>query len=222
MQAYLSVPGSVAQSLAAFAKTSVLTPGGEETVTLHINLADNAVYDPAAAAWQLPQGEYRLYIGKNSRDTVTAAALTLTETVTTMQCRTCCAAADTLHEIQAPEHKLPALPDTAVQLTMDPAAFSCKTGDYTEPQVTESPRVREVLDSLTTEQQVELLRGGDLQNQNPGQHQITGAGGKTAITLPEQGVPNVVFSDGPAGVNIMNEVIFTADGGIRPAKMIER
>ena len=222
VQAYLSVPGSVAQSLAAFAKTSVLTPGGEETVTLHINLADNAVYDPAAAAWQLPQGEYRLYIGKNSRDTVTAAALTLTETVTTMQCRTCCAAADTLHEIQAPEHKLPALPDTAVQLTMDPAAFSCKTGDYTEPQTTESPRVREVLDSLTTEQQVELLRGGDLQNQNPGQHQITGAGGKTAITLLEQGVPNVVFSDGPAGINILEEILVTPDGGVRPAKMIER
>lgn len=153
---------------------------------------------------------------------MTAAALTLTETVTTMQCRTCCAAADTLHEIQAPEHKLPALPDTAVQLTMDPAAFSCKTGDYTEPQTTESPRVREVLDSLTTEQQVELLRGGDLQNQNPGQHQITGAGGKTAITLLEQGVPNVVFSDGPAGINILEEILVTPDGGIRPAKMIER
>lgn len=222
VQAYLAVPGSVAQSLAAFAKTSVLAPGGEETVTLHIALDDNAVYNAAAAAWQLPQGAYRLYIGKNSRDTVTAAALTLAETVTTEQCRSCCAASDALQEIEAPAHTLPPLPDTAVQLTIDPAAFSCKTADYTEPQAAESPRVREVLDSLTTEQQVELLRGGELQDQTPGQHQIAGACGKTAITLREQGVPNIVFSDGPAGVNIVEEILITADGGIKPAKMIER
>lgn len=222
VQAYLAVPGSVAQSLAAFAKTSVLAPGGEETVTLHIALADNAVYNAAAAAWQLPRGEYRLYIGKNSRDTVAAAALTLAETITTEQCRSCCAAGDALQEIEVPAPSLPPLPDTAVRLTIDPAAFSCKTADYTEPQAAESPRVREVLDSLTTEQQVELLRGGELQDQTPGQHQIAGACGKTAITLREQGVPNIVFSDGPAGVNIVEEILITADGGIKPAKMIER
>ena len=222
VQAYLAVPGSTAQSLAAFAKTSLLAPGAEETVALNISLSDNAIYNETSAAWQLPQGEYRLYIGKNSRDTVTTAALTLAKTVTTEQCRTCCAAADTLQEMQAPAQSLPPLPETAVQLTIDPTAFTCKTADYTDPQTTESPRVHEVLDVLTTEQQVELLRGGELQNQAPAQHQITGACGKTAITLLEQGVPNIVFSDGPAGINIMNEVIFTADGNIKPAKMIER
>lgn len=222
VQGYLHIPGSVAQSLTAFAKTPVLTAGESCEVALHIDLADNTVYQEENARWELPQGEYRLYIGKNSRDTVTAAALTLAETVTVRQCRTCCKAADTLQEIEAPAQALSPLPENAVQLTIDPAAFACETADYTEPQAAESPRVREVLDSLTTEQQVELLRGGDLQNQTPGQHQITGAGGKTAITLQEQGVPNIVFSDGPAGVNIVEEIIITADGGIKPAKMLER
>ena len=222
VQGYLHIPGSVAQSLTAFAKTPVLTAGESCEVALHIDLADNTVYQEENARWELPQGEYRLYIGKNSRDTVTAAALTLAETVTVRQCRTCCKAADTLQELEAPAQALSPLPENAVQLTIDPAAFACETADYTEPQAAESPRVREVLDSLTTEQQVELLRGGDLQNQTPGQHQITGAGGKTAITLQEQGVPNIVFSDGPAGVNIVEEIIITADGGIKPAKMLER
>lgn len=221
VQAYLSVPGSVAQSLAAFDKTPVLAAGESTEIVLTIDLADDAVYKEETAGWQLPQGEYRLYIGKNSRDTVPAAALTLAETVTVRQCRTCCAASGALQEIDAPARALPPLPETVPQLTIDPTAFSCETADYTEPQAAESPRVREVLDSLTTEQQVELLRGGDLQNQTPGQHQITGAGGKTAITLQEQGVPNIVFSDGPAGVNIVEEVIFT-EQGIKPAKMIER
>ena len=222
VQAYLSVPGSVAQSLAAFAKTPVLAAGESAETVLAIDLADNAVYNEEKACWELPQGEYRLYIGKSSRDTVTAAALTLAGTVTVRQCRTCCKAADTLHEIEAPARALPPLPANAVRLKVDPAAFVCETTDYTEPHAAESPRVREVLDSLTTEQQVELLRGGDLQNQTPGQHQITGAGGKTAITLREQGVPNIVFSDGPAGVNVVEEIILTADGGTKPAKMIER
>ena len=222
VQGYLHIPGSVAQSLTAFAKTPVLTAGESCEVALHIDLADNAVYQEENARWELPQGEYRLHIGKNSRDTVTAAALTLAETVTVKQCRTCCKTPDALQEIEAPAQALPPLPENAVQLTIDPAAFACETADYTEPQAAESSRVREALDSLTTEQQVELLRGGDLQNQTPGQHQITGAGGKTAITLQEQGVPNIVFSDGPAGVNIVEEIIITADGGIKPAKMLER
>ena len=221
VQAYLSVPGSVAQSLAAFAKTPVLAAGESCDTTLKIGLADNAVYNEENACWQLPGGEYRLYIGKNSRDTVTAAALALAETVTVEQCRTCCAASGALHEIEAPAATLPPLPETAVRLVIDPAAFACVAADYTEPQAAESPRVREVLDGLTVEQQVELLRGGDLQNQAPGQHLITGAGGKTAITLLEHGVPNIVFSDGPAGINIVEEVIFTGQG-IKPAKMIER
>ena len=222
VQAYLGVPGSVAQSLAVFVKTPVLAAGESCTAELKIDLADNAIYNEASACWQLPQGEYRLYIGKNSRDTVIAAVLALAETVTVKQCRTCCAASDVLQEIEATAHTLPPLPETAVQLVIDPAAFACETADYTEPQAAESPRVREVLDSLTTEQQVELLRGGDLQNKTIQHFQIAGAGGKTAITLLEQGVPNVIFSDGPAGVNIVNEIIVTADGNTKPAQMLER
>ena len=102
VQAYLSVPGSVAQSLVAFAKTPVLAAGESCETTLTIDLADNAVYNEENAQWELPQGEYRLHIGKNSRDTVTAAAMTLAETVPVRQCRTCCKASDALHEIAAP------------------------------------------------------------------------------------------------------------------------
>ena len=77
VQGYLHIPGSVAQSLTAFAKTPVLTAGESCEVALHIDLADNTVYQEENARWELPQGEYRLYIGKNSRDTVTAAARVL-------------------------------------------------------------------------------------------------------------------------------------------------
>ena len=86
----------------------------------------------------------------------------------------------------------------------------------------ESAWVKSVLDSLTAEEMIELHRGGDLQNNGPGQHIIMGAGGKTCITLTEKGIPNVVFSDGPAGVNIMEEVVYGPDGSQKTAKMPEK
>ena len=222
VQAYLSVPGDAAQSLAAFGKTALLAPGESETLTLCFDLGDQSIYCEECSAWMLPQGEYRLHLGVNSRDTKTVAALTLNETVKIVQCRKACAPAKPIDEIRPAAAVPPALPAEVVCLTIDPAAFAAQAVDYAEPSVPESAKVKETLDRLTTTQQVELLRGGDLQNQTPGQHQITGAGGKTNITLLEQGVPNVVFSDGPAGVNIVEEIIVLEDGSIKPAKMIER
>lgn len=222
VQVYLSVPGDVAQSLAAFGKTVELAPGESALLDLLFDLDEQSTYNEQAACWELPAGEYRLHIGSNSRSTVPAAALTLEQTVITRRCRTCCAPTAPVAELCAPARPLAALPADCFRLVIDPAAFFCEEVDYTTPQMDENEKIKAVLDKLSCEQQVELLRGGDLQNQTPGQHQVTGAGGKTAITLLEQGVPNIVFSDGPAGVNILEEILITPEGGIKPAKMIER
>lgn len=38
----------------------------------------------------------------------------------------------------------------------------------------------------------------------------------------DKGIPNVVFSDGPAGVNITNRVCFMEDGSVKPVEIPER
>ncbi len=238
VQVYLSVPGSVEKSLAAFGKTSLLPAGTAEELILTFDLKDNAVYNEEGSCWELPQGNYLVQAGAHSRSVAAAAVLTLAETVPTRQCRSCCRAQENWPrpELAAEDaagkneqngqnsqnDSGAALPEGLPVLVVDPAVFTCELVDYTEPAAEESEKVKEVLDRLTTEQQVELLRGGDLQNQTIPHFQIMGAGGKTAITLLEQGVPNIIFSDGPAGVNIMEELTVTESGTFRPAKPLER
>ncbi len=238
VQVYLSVPGSVAKSLAAFGKTSILPPSASEELTLSFDLADNAVYNEEGSCWELPQGKYLVQVGVHSRSVAVAAVLTLADTVVTRQCRSCCAA-----EANWPRPELTAkdaaaqnekdgqdaqnnsgksLPEGVPVLAVDPDVFTCERVDYTEPAAEESEKVKEVLDRLTTEEQVELLRGGDLQNRTIKHFEIMGAGGKTAITLLKQGVPDIIFSDGPAGVNIMESLIVDENGNFRPAKVLER
>lgn len=221
VQVYLSVPGSGEyQRLVAFGKTGDIAPGGAETLALSFDLAGGAVYSEERSAWVLNPGRYILRVGSSSRDTVPAAVLTLGSDVVTRQCRSCCAATDALNELRAEIEQRPVSGVPA--LTVDPAAFVTEIVDYTEPEVAETPREKAILDSLTVEEQAEFLRGGDLQNAPRGTLEIHGAGGKTVTSLLERGIRNVIFSDGPAGINIVNRVHALPGGGFAPADIPER
>ena len=94
--------------------------------------------------------------------------------------------------------------------------------EATEPEVVETEKEKAVLDSLTTAEQLELLRGGDLQQVPRGAHDIHGGAGKTATTLLDKGICNVCFSDGPAGINIVKKVRELTVGGFAPAEIPDR
>lgn len=220
-QAYLSVPGSGEyQRLVAFAKTGTIAPGEQETLELRFDMADGTVYSEEKAAWILNSGEYIIRVGNSSRNTSPAAVLSLAESVIIRQCKNCCAATDDLGELTA-EIGLEDVAGVPV-LTVDPAVFATETVDYTEPEVVETAQEKEILDGLTVEEQAEFLRGGDLQNAPAGTLEIHGAGGKTVTSLLEKGICNVIFSDGPAGVNIVNRVHALPGGGFAPADIPER
>lgn len=104
----------------------------------------------------------------------------------------------------------------------DPAAFVTEAVDYTEPWPEETEQERKILDSLTPEEQAWFLQGGDLRNPPAGALDIPGAGGKTTTALLDKGIRNVVFSDGPAGVNICRMVKVLPDGRFAAAEVPER
>lgn len=226
VQVYLSAPQGERhkeyQRLAAFAKTETIQPGTSRTVELSFDLADGASYDEAAAAWVLDAGTYAVRVGNSSRNTVIAAAIELPAAVTVRQCKNCCAPADEL-PVFAPK-TAPAwdIPTGVPMLVADPAAFAAETVHYTEPTFAETLQEKAILDSLTTEEQAEFLRGGDLQNAPRGTLEIHGAAGKTVTSLLDKGICNVIFSDGPAGVNVVNRVKLLPDGGFAPADVPER
>lgn len=226
VQLYLSAPQSGQhkeyQRLAAFAKTETLQPGAAQAVELSFDLTAGASYDETAAAWVLDAGMYAVRVGNSSRNTAIAAAVELPSSVTVCQCRTCCPPADELPAFFPETAPAWEIPTGVPVLTADPAAFVTETADYAEPELKETAQEKAILDSLTTEEQAWFLQGGALQQVPQGALDIHGAAGKTTTALLDKGIRNVVFADGPAGVNVVNRVYALPNGSFAPADVPER
>ena len=69
------------KALAAFWKTGLLPPGGQETGTLEFDLRDCASYDEESACKILEAGEYGIYVGSDSRKNAICAILVLDRTL---------------------------------------------------------------------------------------------------------------------------------------------
>ena len=85
VQLYLSAqadgPERPAQELKDFAKTAVLAPGEEETLTLRMPLTELAVFDEERGLYVIPGGLYTLRIGTSSNDTAAAAQIAVEEEI---------------------------------------------------------------------------------------------------------------------------------------------
>jgi beta-glucosidase len=223
-QIYLSCPrGGLkkeAQRLVGFAKTRELAPGEAQSLTVNFDMIRAASYNEEKAAWILEKGDYVLKAGNSSVNTKVIAVITLDGTVVVEQCKHCCIPETSAPEFDAPLIDAPAVDADTPRIVLKAVDFVVVTHDYTEPPVTETEREKELLDSLSPEETAELLRGGDVRQ--GGQHIVLGAGGKTAITLSEKGIGNIVLSDGPAGLNILQCVKITENGIQTPGAVIER
>ncbi len=225
VQLYVSAPeGSRKkeyQRLVTFGKTAELQPGASEILTLEFDLSECESYCEESSQWALDGGRYLVRIGNSSRNTVVAAAIELEERVVLRQCRSCCAASDDLGDFAPENSRTEAFADVPV-LQVKASAFKTVIVDYREPEFAETEQEKAILDSLTPEEQAWLLQGGALQNVPRGALDIHGAGGKTTTSLLDRGIRNVVFSDGPAGVNIANQVKALPSGGFAPSQVPER
>lgn len=222
VQLYVSVPGERKeyQRLVTFAKTGDLHPGKTEICELKFDLAECASYCEEKAAWVLDAGSYVVRIGNSSRGTSVAAVIELDKPVITRQCRNCCAAVDELPEFAASVTWK--APENVPVLTANAADITTVVTDYTEPEIMENEQEKRILDSLTVEEQAWFLQGGALRNPPKGAFEIHGAGGKTVTALLDKGIRNVIFSDGPAGVNIGQKAKALPTGGFAPAVVPER
>lgn len=227
VQLYLSAPQGKLhkeyQSLAGFIKTTELAPGESGAFKVKFDLKDMSSYDEESSSWMLEAGNYILRVGNHSRNTQEAAILHLNESVITKQCKSCCAPNQLLSEIASPDsHRNEDIPKDIPTLEIRSEDIQTIYVDYTEPEVEESVEQKEILDALSPEEVAEFLRGGALRNPPKDSFEILGAGGKTTTSLLHQGIGNVIFSDGPAGVNITNQVCFCEDGSVKPVQIPER
>ncbi|MBQ5986491.1 MAG: glycoside hydrolase family 3 C-terminal domain-containing protein [Clostridia bacterium] len=207
--------------LSAFAKTGLLAPGASERVTLSFDIRDAASYDEIKSAWVLEAGDYTLLLGTDADSVCPVARVRLDQSVLTEQCERCCAPKEQIDEITPPAADDPYADAEIATLPLSASPISTETHSYEQPTVPESPWVKEKLDSLTLSEMGMLVRGAGVRS-GLGEHIILGAGGRTATCLREKGIPNIVVSDGPAGLNIVNTVKIADDGMEYALKTSER
>ncbi|MGN1023364.1 MAG: glycoside hydrolase family 3 C-terminal domain-containing protein, partial [Lachnospiraceae bacterium] len=223
---YLLLPQTEFRSeqkrLIAFDKTKDLAPGEEEERKLTFPLLDAAVYDETRSAFVLQRGTYVLCLGEDSRRLVPAASFLFREHHIVLQCRSCCAPTGKIGELCPPKTSPLALPEGIPILPLREEEIPKRTVRYEEPAVRESKADKAFPDSLTDQELVQLVVGGNLMKADPGSFEITGAGGKTPTCFAGKGLRNLCFSDGPAGINIAERVFLLPDGKEAPAAVPER
>lgn len=114
VQVYASAPAGRLpkpyQELKGFAKTRLLLPGEQETLTIQFPTDTLSSYDEGKAAYVMEAGDYILRVGTHSRSTRPAAILRLDEEAVTWQ----------LTNLLTPDHPLPPVQYPA------PGAESCQ------------------------------------------------------------------------------------------------
>ncbi|WP_161979674.1 glycoside hydrolase family 3 protein [Streptococcus sp. S784/96/1] len=223
VQFYLSCPRRGAHQevkrLLAFHKTSELLPGQSETTTLCFDLSYGKVFDTTTASWLLLDGRYTLSIGENASAVYPIAQITLDETVTLMTGENKCLLQESFDQlaVSLPEIQVLDVP----QLILSAREFLTEVVNYNHRDSISSES-RDILDKLTLEEKISLVVGGDLQRNTSDIHVVSGAGGRSSLDLRQHGIPNIILSDGPAGINIVEHVRIQDNGLEKVTKVPEK
>ena len=200
------------RSLAAFCKTKELFPGESQEVLLIFSILENASYDSSAAEWILEEGEYGVYTGASSRDVELNAVLVMGQTVVIERTEHICSMKRDFSDIK-PEIHREIYPREVSRYILENLQNNSKPvleHNYKKPEIQVTDQVMEILNTLTTEEIAKLCVGGGQFGKTF--HVTPGAVGWTTMELMKKGVPNVNFSDGPAGLNLTVESVVEPDG----------
>lgn len=95
-------------------------------------------------------------------------------------------------------------------LYLDKKSFTTKTHTYPGMEICRDQTVTRLMGSLTYKEKIRFLTGGSLfgkcYNNTPG------AVGRTASGFINKKIPNVNFGDGPAGLNVFQDMVITKGG----------
>ncbi|MBO5999395.1 MAG: glycoside hydrolase family 3 C-terminal domain-containing protein [Lachnospiraceae bacterium] len=251
LQLYVSPPALTQdmpyQTLAAFAKTKELSPGGSTEVELSFCLSDLASYDDKNACWFLDKGDYLLRLGTDSRDTDICAVVWLGGEGRIILRQSRNVLGDPGFAPWKPEKGQDglsansAVPDNVPVLSMDAESFSAVC---TDPDGAADGRADSAADPALEKQLAERIAGlsdKELAYLNIGAFsdapsvvsligsagkKVAGAAGESTGKLADKGIPSLVMSDGPAGLRL-SPVYFTDKKGVHsladpiPKSMLE-
>ena len=237
VQIYVSVPegsaGAEAKRLVGFARTSELGPGREEKLTISFPVDALTKYDEKSSSYVLEKGEYILWAGNTSTGNpqdrrpserlAAAALITVSEDVITEKCTPVCPLRKSLPLLTpdgsaARQKAVPEMQASVpVRLTLNPA-YICTLGHSGKAP---EPKPDPIVSVMSEDQLVRTVVGGGTHGKDSVVLAI-GASGTTSGSLYEElGIPNVVLSDGPAGLNLTPQIVELPDGTYKAARVPE-
>ena len=229
VQLYARMPagrlGGEKRRLIAFAKTRNLIPGEEESLLLTVPLSLLTRYDEKQSAYILEKGLYLL------QDEVqkTGAAVYVQNEFKTEQCTRICSPAHEIYGIRPPEKEQADEKQifdgfNGIKLVLDLSGmqtlrhrYQCS---YDLPDNTE-PWISGLIEKMSAEELATLVTGAGTEASDS-QVLALGASGTTTGRLYEKyGIPNIVLSDGPSGLNLSPQVVRLKTGDYRAARVPE-
>lgn len=197
-----------AKSLVSFAKTGRLGKGESQKVVLSFDLRDSAVYDEDRSCFVLEKGLYGVAVGKDTLNYQMAAVLRVKEETVTEVCRACCKKKGDFRDwkFETEENDYEGLAVFDIEADKVTNSYG-----YSLPEV--SQRVERYLDTLKDKELALFAMGGGYFSRQ--YIRVMGSCGNTSSLLLEKGIPNIIMSDGPAGINIMPRSAYSLSGGTR-------
>jgi len=225
VQIYVTPPAGYLEKeyrrLVGFAKTRLLAPGEEQTVTITIPLRELASYDPDLPGWLLEAGPYVFWTGNSLADATPAASMELQEDVILTKTRNICPPQKQFDELHPGEEKRISKLDTLMK-RVDAADLPVLRPDLQddEPEVIvykENCELTEAASAafartLSLDQLIALATGDpgksqEMQGSDLGSagFSVPGSAGETSRCALEQGLASIVLADGPAGLRLTKE-----------------
>ncbi len=195
------------KSLVAFAKSRELKPNEEDTLQFIFDIREFAIYDEKKSCFILEEGKYGLSVNTDAYSGRMIAALNIKEDSLVEECTKRCAKGK---DFKDPTYHRE-MPSMAGLPLYEIAVKEIKHPEYHLPKL--NAEGERMLSSLTEEEMCLFTSGGGYGE--PAYIKVLGACGNTTSKLLKKGIPCIIMSDGPAGINIMPKAAYTKRGGTR-------
>lgn len=213
VQLYVSLPeGKLDQPyqvLAAFEKTSELSPGDADTLHVSFEMESLAQHDTKGSCRILEAGEYILRLGNSSRNTKIVGIVQLEEEVVVE--KTCHVGGSPDFQDWKPQKKKKSgleqeAGDRRNILTLSVSTIKQKT--HIEPEPDE--KATEIAKTLSDKELPRLCMGhfigeGSKSAIGNAAVSVAGAAGETTGLFRDKGIPSLVMADGPAGLRLSRQ-----------------
>ena len=220
VQVYVSVPKADAEykRLVAFKKTDIIGINGRHETDLSFTLYDLCWYDERRAAYVLSEGKYIIWVGNASDNVKAVAVLECDKEVMMEQCQNICKRVEQFEELCAPQKMFADVSDLPCYY-INTKAIKTKKTNYAPLPVSTDKKTSDFLAKLTDEELASFVLGGGTSAAD-GERvvNVMGASGTTTSLLYEKyDIPNIILSDGPAGLNVTPRVVELHDGTLKSA-----